>query len=76
MDQYEWKDHLDSGPNHRKVVMRTRERAQTKKWGIVSLDWIEAKKAIVVGSEFWGCLFTEKTKFGRLCLSINLLFYV
>lgn len=42
MDQYEWKDYVDSGPNHRKVVMRTRDRAQARKWGIVSLDWIKA----------------------------------
>lgn len=42
MDQYEWKDYVDSGPNHRKVVMRTRERkrqrARARKWGRVSLE--------------------------------------
>ena len=30
MDQYEWKDYMDSGPNHRKVVMRTRERERER----------------------------------------------
>ena len=54
MDQYEWKDYVDSGPNHRKVVMRKREStSQEMGHSEFGLDWIEAKKAIVVGSEFW-----------------------